>query len=231
MNGRLLEGAGAGTAAPAGAARSAPAEAAKAAAMPAVRFLDCARVAPQPWANGAGVTRLLARGPAEDDTAGWRVSLATLDGAAQFSQFPGYDRTLLLVDDGVVDLHSQDGQLVARPGQPVHFPGDLHVWVNLPARPMSVLNVMCRRGAYRARVTVAAHSLRVTPAPTHLLVCTSGEWHVESALLRGVVLPPLQGLWLGARPEELALRPAGPGAQLVSIAIEPVVSAAEAPGA
>ncbi|NPT54641.1 HutD family protein [Paraburkholderia elongata] len=57
------------------------------------------------------------------------LSHATLSGAAKFSQFPGFDRTLVLLDDGAVDLHSQDGQLVARAGQPVQFSGDLHVWV------------------------------------------------------------------------------------------------------
>ncbi|HKT94417.1 MAG TPA: HutD family protein [Paraburkholderia sp.] len=193
----------------------------------AVRFIDCARIAPERWANGGGTTRTIACGPALDDqnvAAPWRVSLARIDGPAKFSQFHGYDRTLLLVDDGAIDLHSQDGQLLARAEQPVHFSGDLHVWVNLPARPVNVLNVMCKRGAFRARVNVAAHSQRVTPAATHLLVSLAGQWNVESALLRGVTLPPLNAMWISGRPEELALRPSGPGAQLASIAIEAVAA-------
>ncbi|WP_052405903.1 HutD/Ves family protein [Paraburkholderia heleia] len=196
----------------------------------AVRFIDCARIAPEPWANGGGTTRTIACGPAQANqnaAAPWRVSLARLDGPAKFSQFQGYDRTLLPVDDGAIDLHSQDGQLLARAGQPVHFSGDLHVWVNLPARPVNVLNVMCKRGAFRARVSVAAHSLRVTPAPAHLLVSLAGQWNVESTLLRGVTLPPLNALWISGRPEELALRPSGPGAQLASIAIEAVTAEAQ----
>lgn len=186
----------------------------------AVRFIDGQRIAPEAWANGAGTTRTLARGPEASHRAAWRVSIATLDGPAEFSQFAGYDRTLLLIDDGAIDLHSQDGQLLARTGQPVHFSGDLHVWVNMPARPVNVLNIMCRRGAARARVSVAAHSLRVTPAATQLLVSLAGQWSVESTLLRGVTLPPLNALWISGRPEELALRPSGPGAQLASIAID-----------
>ncbi|SDE13717.1 hypothetical protein SAMN05421548_1342 [Paraburkholderia lycopersici] len=194
-----------------------------AADLAAVRFIDCARIAPEPWANGGGTTRTIACGPAPDDkrsAAQWRVSLARLDGPAKFSQFHGYDRTLLPLDDGAIELHSQDGELLARAGQPVHFSGDLHVCVNLPARPVDVLNVICKRGAYRARVSVAAHSLHVTPAATHLLVSLAGHWNVESALLRGFMLPPLNALWISGRPEELALRPSGPGAQLASIAIE-----------
>ncbi|WP_321816335.1 MULTISPECIES: HutD family protein [unclassified Paraburkholderia] len=191
----------------------------------AVRFIDCTRLVPKPWANGGGVTRTLARGPQQHGAAAWRVSIATLDGAAKFSQFPGYDRTLLPIDDSMIDLRSQDGQLLARAGQPVHFSGDLHVWVNLPTRPVNVLNVMCKRGVTRARVSVAAHSLRVTPASTHLLVSLAGQWSVESTLLRGVTLPPLHAMWISGRPEELALRPSGPGAQLASIAIDAVTEA------
>ncbi|MBB3260988.1 hypothetical protein F4827_005895 [Paraburkholderia bannensis] len=195
-------------------------------AIAAVRFIDSTRLACEPWANGGGVTRTLARGPDQGAGAAWRVSIATLEGAAKFSQFPGYDRTLLPIDDGLIDLRSQDGQLLARAGQPVQFSGDLHVWVNLPARPVNVLNVMCKRGAARARVSVASHSMHVTPAATHLLVSLAGQWHVESTLLRGVTLAPLHALWISARAEELALRPSGPGAQLASIAIETVTGEA-----
>ena len=194
--------------------------AAPAAATSAVRFIDCRRIAPEPWANGGGTTRTLARGSEAGGEVAWRVSVATLEGPAKFSQFAGYDRTLLLVDDGAIDLHSQDGPLQARAGQPVHFSGDLHMWVNLPARPVSVLNVMCRRGEARARMNVVSHSLRLTPAATQLLVSLAGQWSVESSLLRGVALAPFHALWISGRPEELALRPSGPGAQLASVAID-----------
>ncbi|WP_155836907.1 HutD family protein [Paraburkholderia mimosarum] len=106
------------------------------------------------------------------------------------------------------------------PGQPVHFSGDLYMWANAPGQPVSVLNVMCRRGVARARVNVASHSLRVTPAATQLLVSLAGQWSVESSLLRGVTLAPLHVLWISGRSEELALRPSAPGAQLASVAID-----------
>lgn len=112
------------------------------------------------------------------------------------------------------------GELQARAGQPVHFSGDLYMWANAPGQPVSVLNVMCRRGVARARVNVASHSLRVTPAATQLLVSLAGQWSVESSLLRGVTLAPLHVLWISGRSEELALRPSAPGAQLASVAID-----------
>jgi uncharacterized protein len=193
------------------------------AAQPAVRFFNCAALTPEPWANGGGVTRTIARGAGNDDGVPWRVSLATLSGAAKFSQFPGFDRTLVLLDDGAVDLHSQDGQLVARAGQPVQFSGDLHVWVTLAVKPVQVLNVMTRRETCRAIVSAHTDSLRVTPAASHLLLSVDGSWTVSSSLLRNVSLAPMNGLWLEHRHEALDLSPLGPGARLLSIAIDPLV--------
>ncbi|MCP3709499.1 HutD family protein [Paraburkholderia sp. CNPSo 3274] len=102
----------------------APSADASAAEVCAVRFIDGTRLPPEPWANGAGTTRTLARGAEQLGAPPWRVSIATLDGPAKFSQFAGYDRTLLPIDTAAIDLHSQDGQLLARAGQPVHFSGD-----------------------------------------------------------------------------------------------------------
>lgn len=189
---------------------------------PAVRFFNCANLSPEPWANGGGVTRTIARGPEDDTDVHWRVSLATLSGTAKFSQFPGFDRTLVLLDDGSVDLHSQDGQLIARAGQPVQFSGDLHVWVTLVAKPVHVLNVMTRREVYRATVSAHTHSLRVTPAASQLLLSVNGQWTLASSLLRNVSLAPMNGIWLEQRHEALDLSPLGPGARLLSIAIEPL---------
>jgi environmental stress-induced protein Ves len=145
-----------------------------------------------------------------------------LSGTARFSQFPGFDRTLVVLDDGAVDLHSQDGQLIARTGQPVQFSGDLHVWVTLATKPVQVLNVMTRRDACRASVGVHTHSLRVTPAANQLLLSVDGQWALSSSLLRNVSLAPMNGIWLEQRHEALDLRPLGPGARLLSIAIEPL---------
>ncbi|MBB5411257.1 hypothetical protein HDG34_005217 [Paraburkholderia sp. HC6.4b] len=191
--------------------------------LPSVRFLDCTSVSPEPWVNGGGTTRTLARGANPAGVADWRVSLADLKGAARFSQFPGFERTLLLIDDGTVDLHSQDGQLLARTGQPVQFSGDLHVWVSLPTKPVQVLNVMARREACRAKVSVATNALRITPASVQLLISLSGRWSLSSELLKNVTLSPMHGIWIEGRSEELDLHHVGPGAKLVSIAIEPNV--------
>ncbi|MEW6345978.1 MAG: HutD family protein [Pseudomonadota bacterium] len=185
-----------------------------------IHFFDCAQLAPEAWASGGGTTRTIAKRAGDDGGIEWRVSLATLNGPAKFSQFPGVDRTLLLLDDGAVDLHSQDGAWFARPGQPVQFPGDLLIWASVPAKPVEVLNVMTRRGVCQASVNVASHSLRITAASTQFVLCVAGEWSVSSALLSGVSLQPMTGVWIDGRREEIDLHSMAPGARLVSVAID-----------
>ncbi|NIF43277.1 HutD family protein [Burkholderia sp. Tr-862] len=187
-----------------------------------VRFIDCTQVAPEAWANGAGITRTIASRINQEGNIDWRISLATLDGAARFSRFPGVDRIIVPVDNSSVELHAQDGHLVAHPLVPAHFPGDLQVWATDIVRPTHVLNVMTRRVACRATVTVATHSRRVTTASTHLLICASGQWRFSSTALNTQTLLPMQGLWLDGRSEELDLSSVALDARLISIALEPV---------
>ncbi|MBN3778638.1 HutD family protein [Burkholderia sp. Ac-20345] len=189
---------------------------------PSVRFIDCAQIEPEAWANGAGVTRTIANQLDADGNVDWRVSLATLDGSARFSQFPGVDRILVPVDNTSVELRAQDGHLVAHPIVPAHFPGDLPVWTTDIVRPTHVLNVMTRRAACRATVSVATYSRRVTPAPTHLLICAAGQWRFSSASLSTQTLLPMHGLWLDGRGEALDLQSDALDSRLISISIEPV---------
>lgn len=187
---------------------------------PSVRFIDCTRIEPEPWVNGAGVTRTIASRTGPNGSIDWRISLATLDGSARFSQFPGVDRILVPIDNTSVELRAQDGHLVAHPIVPAHFPGDLPVWTTDIARPTHVLNVMTRRASCQAAVSVATHSCRVTPAPTHLLICAAGQWRFGSASLSTQTLLPMHGLWLDDRGEELDLQPDSLHSRLISIAIE-----------
>ncbi len=51
-----------------------------------------------PWRNGAGVTREIARAPAQGENFAWRLSLATLQTSGPFSSYSGYHRGVALVD-------------------------------------------------------------------------------------------------------------------------------------
>jgi len=61
------------------------------------------------WRNGAGVTREIVRvGPELDYT--WRASVARIDQSGPFSAFPGYQRSITLVDGGPLCLHFPDAR-------------------------------------------------------------------------------------------------------------------------
>jgi hypothetical protein len=78
---------------------------------------DLAALAPVPWRNGGGTTRVLAASASEPFI--WRASVATVATGGPFSSFDGYRRVLVLLDgDGMVlrfrDRHARLGALGAQ---------------------------------------------------------------------------------------------------------------------
>lgn len=105
------------------------------------------------WKNGGGVTREVVAFPpgASIDDFGWRVSIADVETAGPFSCFSGVDRVLAVLH-GMLRLTEADGPSVElRAEDPPHaFPGDAAV-VGAPiGGDVRDLNVMVRRGQWRA---------------------------------------------------------------------------------
>ncbi|CAN5532511.1 HutD family protein [soil metagenome] len=119
-----------------------------------MRVLRAADRVATPWKNGGGVTREVASFPpgAGLDDFAWRVSLADLSADGPFSTFPGVDRVLTVIEGGglVLDV---DGRMLAldAASPPLGFPGDAPVTARLTGGPIRDLNLMARRGAWRAR--------------------------------------------------------------------------------
>lgn len=116
-----------------------------------VRFADSI---PESWANGAGVTRVLAAGslpgsPADFD---WRLSIASVI-SGPFSALPGVDRILTLVEGPTLSLTVDGHQHEVAPCRPLTFRGE-SVTVCQTTGPASALNVMTRRAVCSATVTV-----------------------------------------------------------------------------
>lgn len=110
------------------------------------RVARAAEVRPEPWANGAGVTRQLwleqARG---EGTFEWRLSLAELVADASFSTLPEVDRVFLPLE-GLGHSLSIDGRLQPlAPRVPVRFAGEADVSLVAPTAGLA-LNLMARRG-------------------------------------------------------------------------------------
>ncbi len=109
-----------------------------------------------PWKNGGGITREIVASPpgVGMEDFGWRVSLADVAAGGPFSTFPGVDRVLTVIEGSGLSL-SIDGRpaVVLEAGSPpLAFPGDSRCEAGLRDGPIRDLNVMVRRGLYRAQV-------------------------------------------------------------------------------
>ena len=114
------------------------------------RVVRSGDVAPQPWANGGGTTRELAR--ADDGT--WRISLADIGSDGPFSAFPGRHRLLTVVDGPVLGLEVDGAAHVVEPQRPFAFSGDAAVVASVPEGPVRALNVVVDPAAVTPYVTV-----------------------------------------------------------------------------
>ncbi|MFJ6028053.1 HutD family protein [Pseudarthrobacter sp. NPDC092424] len=126
--------------------------------MEIIRYAD---LKAEPWRNGGGVTREIARGVADDGgTAGssaawdWRVSIAEVGKAGEFSAFPGMERVLTVID-GELFLLTVDG--VEHPLEkfrPFRFSGGAATAGALPTGDVRDLNVITRTGAFKGYTSI-----------------------------------------------------------------------------
>jgi uncharacterized protein len=184
-----------------------------------VERLDLRAIAPQPWKNGAGLTREIAL--AESDVGGfdWRISLAEVERDAPFSAFPGIDRCIVLLRGAGMRLRSSDGGIdhaLTQPLAPFRFQGDAVLDATLAGGPSSDFNVMTRRGAFRSEVACHRDAARLAGADVTLLLCCEGEWAVGADASHR--LQPMQALLWRAPLASLDVRPervTAPGALLL----------------
>ena len=110
-------------------------------------LIPFAGLSPVPWKNGGGSTIEIAIGPNEAgfDDFDWRVSLATISEDGAFSQFPGVDRTLALVDGHGMTLQIDGEPALISEAEPVlAFDGSSEVQARLNRGPTLDFNVMSR---------------------------------------------------------------------------------------
>ena len=145
------------------------------------------------WANGLGVTRVLAK------TLAWRLSIAELRGRMPFSQFPGVDRVLIPLRNSTVRL-TIDGvehQVTANEG--IRFAGEARVVASADRGGVSVVNLMVNRGLATATCHIRGHRGRVPISPlTTATVLLSGAARVDN-----LPLPPGSALLQTARPRSI----------------------------
>jgi hypothetical protein len=148
-----------------------------------IRVIRYADYIETPWKNGGGITHEIARseGSAEPE---WRVSLATIDRDGPFSDFAGYDRTIVPLDGAGFELSFDDGEIVEleRRCVPFRFAGERKVACRLLGGRSRDLNAMSRRGHSEHDVIALAltPSPAVFDAPAQSFVFFSGAASVAS---------------------------------------------------
>ncbi|MDQ4503570.1 HutD family protein [Sinomonas sp. ASV322] len=108
-----------------------------------------------PWRNGGGTTVEIARGPESDGEAwGWRLSVADVERAGAFSEFPGMDRVLTVIDGELLVLTVDGGEHGLERYRPFRFDGGAPASAVLPTGSIRDLGLITRRGAFTGHVTI-----------------------------------------------------------------------------
>ncbi len=110
----------------------------------------------QPWKNGGGTTVEL-DAHTEEGAQVWRVSVADISAAGPFSDFSGFERTLMLLEGhGMVLAFDQAPEVrMDRPFAPFTFDGAWRTDCRLIDGPVRDFNLMVDRKRARGTVEVA----------------------------------------------------------------------------
>ena len=119
-----------------------------------IRIADCR---PVPWKNGAGRTQEVWKHCHAAGEMLVRISIAEIDGDQAFSSFPGIDRIIMQLDgpDMVMNIDGERQELGIE--RPLPFAGEALVSCALNGTGKAHdLNLMCRRDAFKATMTLAS---------------------------------------------------------------------------
>ena len=145
------------------------------------------------WANGLGVTRVLAK------TLAWRLSIAELRGRMPFSQLSGTDRILIPLSRETVTLTIEGVEHRVSRDKGIRFPGESRVIAAADRGGVSVVNLMVKRNLAEATCHIRAYRERVpVSASATLTMLLAGR-----ATLDGLPLPPGSALLQASRPRSI----------------------------
>ncbi|HET9348929.1 MAG TPA: HutD family protein [Arthrobacter sp.] len=118
-----------------------------------MQIIRYAELKAHPWRNGGGVTRELASHPA---AAGWdwRVSIADVSKAGDFSAYPGMDRVLTVVEGELLLLSVDGAEHPLEKYRPFRFSGDAAATGALPTGDIRDLNVITRQGVFKGYTSI-----------------------------------------------------------------------------
>jgi environmental stress-induced protein Ves len=121
-----------------------------------INWIDSSQFIIQPWKNGLGETLELIRRPDPQALDGFllRLSMAWVKTSGPFSNFPGIDRHLILVEGEKLELKRENGDLLnLRKHGMVSFAGEENISCQV-SDPCRDFNVMVKRGWKEAKVRI-----------------------------------------------------------------------------
>lgn len=194
------------------------------------RIVRAERHRPVAWKNGLGVTREIAVAPAGcgvGDRFDWRLSIATIERDCDFSAFPGYDRTIQVIDGAgmVLAVGGQAPRRLDRLFEPFLFSGDAAAHCTLIDGPIHDLNLMVERTGFAARTTI--HRLAATPvagngeAGLAIVICLAGAATLEPAMGPSAQLERWDTAIVDDGTPAFALRAASGGATVAAMTLTP----------
>jgi len=118
--------------------------------MQIIRF---AELKAEPWRNGGGVTREVAR-HGGDDGWDWRVSIADVAKARDFSAYPGMERVLTVIEGDLILLTVDGAEQPLEKYRPFRFDGGAATAATLPTGDIRDLNVITRTTAFKGYTSI-----------------------------------------------------------------------------
>ena len=140
-----------------------------------------------PWKNGGGMTTEILAEPNATGGHLWRLSIAEVAQSGPFSDFSGYDRTIMLIE-GVgftlnFDPKDSPAKRLDRPYEPFPFDGGWKTDCTLIEGPVRDFNLMAAKDAGGAELTVARldrSGISVAAAKTVVFHAFDGDATVSS---------------------------------------------------
>ena len=147
-----------------------------------------------PWRNGLGVTVELLRQDIKNDAGfDWRISMADVTEDGEFSNFSGYDRTLVLLEgNGITLTCNGKKHRLSQSLQYAEFRGDDPTYATLHHGPVKDFNIMTHRDYCRAEVYCSDSSNRqnIKVNSNKLLIYSvADDLHINASHPATLVIP------------------------------------------
>jgi len=174
-----------------------------------------------PWKNGLGYTTELLKESISEHEFAWRLSIAQVTRDGPFSNFDGYDRTLVLLKGEGMRLEhgAQPAQVLGKPLDVARFSGKGPTTAQLHSGPIEDFNIMTRCGICSAKTHANADSssFEGSTAASWLLIYASAD-SLSVSLGENEPLPVSDGHLLQVRiTQSMSFKIDGPGYIAVEI--------------